>query len=76
MRAHCVRLALVILVLPSCVAWQSAAANPTAEAERARREFQRQQRVIACQNRVLARQHAYPSAAEFLRAREACSATR
>lgn len=46
------------------------------EAERARRELQRQQRIMECQNRVAARQQSYASSADFLRARQACAATR
>ena len=46
------------------------------EADRARREFQRQQRVIECQNRVLAQQRNFASPSDFLRARQACASTR
>jgi len=54
-----------------------ASADPAwREADRARREMQRQQRVTECQNRVLAQQGRYPTAAEFLAARQACSAAR
>ncbi len=43
------------------------------EADRARREFQRQQRVTACQTSVLAWPGSYASQADFLRAEQACT---
>jgi hypothetical protein len=67
---------LALLALPAEALANGSADAAWREAERARRELQRQQRIMECQNRVLAQQHTYASAAEFLRARQACSGTR
>ncbi|MBX9748434.1 MAG: hypothetical protein K5Q68_02350 [Roseococcus sp.] len=69
------------LLLVFCAVPVPALANGSAdlawrEVERSRRELQRQQRIMECQNRVVARQQSYASAAEFLRARQACASTR
>ncbi len=69
-------LILGLLALPAEALANGSADAAWREAERARRELQRQQRIMECQNRVLARQHTYASAAEFLRARQACNGGR
>ena len=69
-------LLLGLLALPGEALANASADAAWREAERARRELQRQQRIMECQNRVLARQHSYASAAEFMRARQACNGTR
>jgi len=77
-RMSCPRRALLLglLVLPAEAMANGSADAAWREAERARRELQRQQRIMECQNRVLAQQHSYASAAEFMRARQACSGAR
>jgi hypothetical protein len=78
MRPEPLRRALLlgICALAGTPAAQASADLAWREAERARREMQRQQRITECQHRVLARQNSFASSAEFLRSRQACSATR